>query len=225
MSLEALKRNGHRLELGSFPTEGEYDIPIIQPVQLDKRLSWVRFNHALAIPKEQRSQYGVHFFIDDYLFERAWREPKRYALFLSDFAAVMSPDFSMFTDYPKAVQIYNHWRKHQLGAYWQSLGIKVIPTIGWIHEDSYSWCFDGEPVGSTVSISSVGTQKNTDARKTFLSGYGQMLERLKPAKVIFFGALPKKCAEMTAAVGSALEHHSPYYETFTKGLDFSLKER
>ncbi len=225
MSLEALKRNGHRLELGCFPTEGEYDIPIIQPVQLDKRLSWVRFNHALAIPKEQRSKYGVHFFIDDYLFERAWREPKRYALFLSDFAAVMSPDFSMFTDYPKAVQAYNHWRKHWLAAYWQSLGINVVPSVCWAGEASYDWCFDGEPMGGTVAISSVGTQKGKANQQAFLEGFIQMLDRLQPTKLIFVGSVPKECAELAADKHIVLEHHSPYYETFTNNLAFSLKER
>ena len=43
-----------------------------------------------------------------------------------------------------------HWRKHQLGAYWQRVGMTVVPTIGWIDRDSYSWCFDGEPVDSAV---------------------------------------------------------------------------
>ena len=158
MSLEALKRNGHNLELGSFELSGEYGIPVLRPVQLDRRLTWIRFNHALREP--QRERYGVHFFIDDYLFQRAWHDPPRYALFLRSFPAVMTPDFSMFADYPRAVQIYNHWRKHQLGAYWQQAGMTVIPSIGWIGRDSYSWCFDGEPVGGTVAVSSVGTQKS-----------------------------------------------------------------
>lgn len=152
MSLEGLKRNGHRLELGNFELYGEYGIPILQPVQLDSRLNWLRFNHSLKA--KERTDCGVHFFIDDYLFERAWHDPPRYALFLHRFAAVMTPDFSMFTDYPKAVQVYNHWRKHQLGAYWQSMGMTVIPTIGWLDKDSYSWCFDGEPMHSTVAVSS-----------------------------------------------------------------------
>jgi len=30
MSLEGLKRNGHRLELGNFELYGEYGIPILQ---------------------------------------------------------------------------------------------------------------------------------------------------------------------------------------------------
>ena len=50
MSLEALKRNGHNLELGSFELIGEYGVPALRPVQLDARLTWIRFNHALREP-------------------------------------------------------------------------------------------------------------------------------------------------------------------------------
>ena len=214
MSLEALKRNGHNLELGSFELSGEYGIPVLRPVQLDAHLTWIRFNHALREP--QRERYGVHFFIDDYLFQRAWHDPPRYALFLRSFPAVMTPDFSMFADYPRAVQIYNHWRKHQLGAYWQQTGMTVIPSIGWVGRDSYSWCFDGEPVGGTVAVSSVGTQKSKDARRLFLDGYNEMMARLMPSKIIFFGDVPTECE-------GNIEHHAPYYETFTRSLPFHAR--
>ena len=214
MSLEALKRNGHNLELGSFELSGEYGIPVLRPVQLDAHLTWIRFNHALREP--QRERYGVHFFIDDYLFQRAWHDPPRYALFLRSFPAVMTPDFSMFADYPRAVQIYNHWRKHQLGAYWQQTGMTVIPSIGWIGRDSYSWCFDGEPVGGTVAVSSVGTQKSKEGRRLFLDGYNEMMARLMPSKIIFFGDIPKECE-------GNIEHHAPYYETFTRSLPFHAR--
>ena len=62
MSLEALKRNGHNLELGNFEVAGAYGIPVLRPVTLDKRLEWIRFNHALQ--EQDRGRYGVHFFID-----------------------------------------------------------------------------------------------------------------------------------------------------------------
>ena len=216
MSLEALKSNGHNLELGVTERTGPYGIPVIRPVHLDRRLDWIRFNHALKEPHKDR--FGVHFFIDDYLFQRAWHDPKRYALFLSKFPAVMSPDFSMFSDYPVAVQIYNHWRKHHLAAYWQSLGITVVPTVGWIGKDSYAWCFDGEPEGSTVAVSSVGVMKNRDARKLFVNGYAEMLTRLQPDKVIFFGDVPNECK-------GNIEHHDPYYETFTSKRSFADRAR
>lgn len=217
MSLEALKRNGHKLELGSFETQGEYGIPVIEPEELNENIPWMRFNHALQ--EAEREKYGIHFFVDDYLFLRVWNDPGRYAMFLQDFAAVMSPDFSMFSDWPKAVNVYNHWRKHQLAAYWQSMGVKVIPTISWVNRESFNWCFDGEPEGSTVAVSSVGTQKNKEARKNFLDGYQEMMRRLQPSKIIFFGKdVPDEC-------DGNIELHSPYYDTFTRGLDFSNKGR
>ena len=67
MSLEALKRNGHNLELGDFELTGEYGIPVLRPEQLNQRFEWIRFNHALREPHRER--YGVQFFIDDYLFQ------------------------------------------------------------------------------------------------------------------------------------------------------------
>lgn len=216
MSLEALKRNGHRLELGSFEQVGEYGIPVIKPEHLEERLNWIRFNHAL---QEKERICGVHFFLDDYLFFRIWNDPGRYANFLSEFPAVMSPDFSMFTDWPKAVCVYNHWRKHQLAAFWQRMGILVIPTICWMDKYSFDWCFDGEPEGGTVAVSSVGTQKDKQARANFLAGYREMMVRLQPDKIIFFGkSIPDECT-------GNIELHSPYYDTFTHGLDFSIKGR
>lgn len=91
---------------------------------------------------------------------------------------------------PKAIQIYNHYRKHWLGRYWQDHGITVIPTIAWSTPDSYEWCFDGEPVGGDVIVSSVGTQADPECAELFMSGYLEMERRLEPSKVIFYGDVP-----------------------------------
>lgn len=204
MALEALQRNGHNLGLAECDTTGAFDTPILLPVQLEKRILWTSFNCAKTT--RNRAMFGVHFFIDDYLFERAWNDPARYALLLKDFQAVMTPDFSLFTDYPKSVQIYNHYRKHLLGAYWQSMGMTVVPSICWSDHASYEWCFDGEPQGGTVAVSSVGTQKNPQTRDFFLDGYKEMLSRLQPSKVIFFGDVPQGC-------DGNIERHEAFYQS------------
>ena len=69
-----------------------------------------------------------------------------------------------------------------------------------------------------MAVSSVGTMKNKDSRRLFIDGYREMLIRLQPEKIIFFGDIPDEC-------GGNIEHHAPYYETFTKELAFSAKER
>ena len=173
-----------------FEGSGKYDIPIIEPEGWVD-CEWIGFNYA-ATCKDRESK-GVHFFVDDYQFERIWRNWKRYASVLRQFSAVMTPDFSTFTDWPVAVQLWNHYRKHFIGAYLQSQGLIVYPTISWSDESSYDWCFDGEPEGGTVCVSSVGTQNNAESKMLFLNGYQAMVERLHPETVIFYGNVPDEC--------------------------------
>ena len=106
---------------------------------------------------------------------------------------MLTPDFSLYIDFPVALQIYNHYRKHFIGAYLQSIGVKVFPTIAWSDENSYTWCFDGEPIGGCVAVSSVGTQADADSKRLFMRGYDAMLERLNPETIIFYGGVPAGC--------------------------------
>lgn len=72
-------------------------------------------------------------------------------------------------------------------------GMTVYPTISWSDEWSYDWCFDGEPVGGVVAVSSVGTQQNKESKRLFLRGYEEMMKRLSPEWVIFYGKVPEEC--------------------------------
>ena len=169
---------------------GEYGIPEIDPDDPEVD-NWISFNYAKGC--EEPELHGIHFFVDDYQFVRLWRQPDLYLNMLKKFQAVCSPDFSMYTDFPKAICVYNHYRKHWLGRYWQDAGVRVIPTIGWVDRDSYEWCFDGEPEGYTVAVSSVGSQQSREGRALFLEGYREMMARLQPSKIIFYGAVPDEC--------------------------------
>lgn len=113
-----------------FQGAGEYDIPIIEPTKITEN-NFIGFNEVLS---SKQNKCGVHFFLDDYQFQRLWNTPDRYIESLQKFSCVLSPDFSLYTDYPTALQIYNHYRKHWIGAYLQLYGIEVIPTICWSDE-------------------------------------------------------------------------------------------
>ncbi len=165
---------------------GQYNIPAINPINDINICKWIGFNCART-HKGRANTTGVQFFIDDYQFERVWNDPERYAEFLKPFEAVLSPDFSLYTDFPKAIQIYNHYRKHWCAKFWQESGVKVIPTIAWSDKESYEWCFDGEPEGGIVAVSNVGCMNNKEARRAFMDGYNEMLIRLHPSKVLMFG--------------------------------------
>ena len=184
-------RNYENLNKCIFDGTGTYGIPPIQPEHCTVE-GFIGFYYAKSCKLPYNK--GVHFFIDDYQFTRCWANPDAYIDLLSNFKAVCTPDFSTYTDFPRAVQIYNHYRKHWLGAYWQQNGITVIPTISWADRDSFAWCFDGEPVGGVVAVSSVGTQLNKESRKLFMDGYNEMLARLQPERIFFYGLVPDQCA-------------------------------
>lgn len=175
-----------------FDGMGEFQIPEIEPTHFEP-CDFISFNYAKSC--KERQNKGCHFFIDDYQFQRLWNQPDKYLDMLLEFKYVCSPDFSTYTDFPKALQIYNHFRKHWIGAYLQMYGVDVIPTISWSTEESFEWCFDGEPIGGVVAVSSVGTQNSREKRELFIQGYKEMVRRLQPETIIFYGHVPEECAE------------------------------
>lgn len=186
----AQDRFNNNLGFGVFYGTGPYDIPKINPEKWEP-VSFIPFTEANQC--KSRDKTGIHFFVDDYRFDSVWYFLKRYTDMFSQFAAVMTPDWSLYTDWPVAVQIWNHYRKHYVGAHLQDEGIKVYPSVSWSDERSYEWCFDGDPVGGTVAVSSVGTQKDPETRRLFMRGYEEMMRRLTPETVIFYGDVPDGC--------------------------------
>lgn len=183
-------RNYENLERRLFDGVGEYGIPQIEPVAYEGGCDWIGFNYAKST-KDCEGK-GVHFFLDDYQFCRLWSNIDRYIPMLQRFRYVMSPDFSTYTDFPKVMQIYNHYRKHWCAAYMHEAGIQVIPTISWSTPDSFDWCFDGEPEGGTVAVSSVGCMNSKEKKALFLAGYEEMVRRLQPETIIFYSSVPEE---------------------------------
>lgn len=183
--------NFENLDKAHFAGTWRYGIPEIAPETEYPKGEFIPVNYAKT---EKCPQDKIlHFFVDDYQFSRFWNTPDRYIPLLRKFRAVCAPDFSTYTDMPVAMQIYNHYRKHWLAAYWQAHGMTVYPTISWSTPDSYEWCFDGEPEGGIVAVSSVSTQADAESKRLFLQGYQEMLRRLHPAWVIFYGNVPQEC--------------------------------
>ena len=182
-----------------FSGVGEYDIPQIIGVDDVQVKEWIPFNYVLTCKEPQEK--GVHFFLDDYQFERVWNNIDKYTEVLHRVKAVMSPDFSMFTVNPKALQIYQHFRKHFIGAYWQVNGLTVIPTINWSDEKSFEWCFDGEPTNSIVGISTVGSMNSKANKEGFYKGYDEMKKQLQPKKILCYGTVPEEIKNEVQGIG------------------------
>ena len=174
------------LEKAQFEGVGKYDIPQLEPVyELPEIKEWIGFNYVLS--DDEPEGKAVHFFIDDYQFMRLWNNPEAYVEKLKRYVCVTAPDFSPYGDMPMATQIFNHYRKHWVGAYLQANGVTVIPTVrASTDERCFEWYLDGEPSNSIVCISSMWTSKE-HLREYFMKEYNTMMDTLHPSKVFVYG--------------------------------------
>lgn len=181
------------IEKALFYTENEYGIPEVPkaPVTMQLPPAWIGFNYANSCPKDERRMHGVHFYVDDYQFSRCWAEPDRYGRLLEQFGAVIMPDFSVYTDYPKALQMWNVYRNCWLARYWYEMGVRIIPSVTWSTPDKYDFCFSAFPQGGIYAVSTIGNQLTQESREYFRQGYEEMQRRLSPEKIIFYGKMPE----------------------------------
>lgn len=192
-----------------FPTNSFYGMPEIEPTQTvgDKMLRFMDWKEV-----DDPENYIAHFFYDDYKFISAWREPDKYIDRLKRFKAVVSPDFSVYTDFPRALQILACYRRQWCGAFWQSMGIDVIPDVRWGDEKSWEYCFDGMPKGGTVAVSTVGIANDSDWNNKegdmWRAGYAEMMRRLEPKTILFYGTMIEGCE------GNIIRIPSYYEEKF-----------
>ena len=184
-----MEQNIHNLAFAQFEGEGKYDIPKMLPTTIDRDIlentPLQGFNFAL---KETNADLkACHFFLHDYQFERVWNYPARYVKVLSQFAYVLSPDFSPYGDMPKATQIMNVYRNRWCGRYWQEHGIEVIPTLTFGSEESLiDFCMDGIPKHSTIAISTMGEGRWGDY-KLLKKSWNKIMKRLEPDIIILYG--------------------------------------
>lgn len=193
------------LGLAQYAGVGKYDVPQLKPVyDLPEIREWIGFNYVLS-DKDPEGK-AVHYFLNDYQFERIWNQPDRYMEKLRQYAAVATPDFSPYSDMPLATQIFNHYRKHWIGAYMQEWGITVIPTIRASRDPrSLDFYLDGEPENGIVLISSMWTH-DEESKEYFRTEFNTMKEKLNPSKIFVYG---KPVEGMAGNI--------EYINTFTEG--------
>ena len=144
----------------------------------------IGFNYAKT---SKDKNVGIHFYLDDYQFERIWNKPEDYIDILKQYECILSPDFSLYMDMPMPMKIWNIYRSRLIGQYYQSQGIKVIPTLSWAEEETFEFCFEGIPKGSIVSISTIGVKKNKEALKIWKAGVDELIKRIEPSTILVYG--------------------------------------
>lgn len=173
-----------KLVRNEFKTIGKYGMPLIkkQDIDLDKIELW---NYTKTKLRDDDNKHKtIHFFTYDWLFENVYEKPEIAMEKLSQYYAILSPEFSLYWDMPKALQIYSTFKNRWCGAFFQKHGMRVIPTVCCAGSESYDFCFDGIEQGSVVAIS---TYCREEYKKEFMKSYNKMLEMVKPSAIICYG--------------------------------------
>lgn len=160
-----------------------YQMPILKKCNhIPKDL--ISFNYAKTSTEYDK---GIHFYIDDYQFERVWNNPHEYMDILKKFDCCLTPDFSLYTEMPLPMKQWNVYRSRLVGQIMQDYGINVIPTLQWCEEKTFPFCFEGIEKGGTVSVSTIGVKREEDASKIWFEGMTEAMKVIKPKTVIVYG--------------------------------------
>ena len=169
----------------SFETVGKWEYPTIHRQEIPLNgIRLVACSDTRANDREENKACGVHFFVDDWRFEGIYRHPEKTLSRYSQYAFLLTPDFSLYADMPLWKQIENVGKNRWVGAYWQNEGLLVVPTIAWSTARSFEFCFDAVEKHSTVAVGMIGCKGN---KPGFMRGYNEMLTRLEPENIIVFG--------------------------------------
>lgn len=168
-----------------FDAFGKWNMPIIRKTELDlAEVKLISFTDIKTNDIDENKQKGGHFYIDDYCMEGLYYNPSRSLHRLAQYKFLISPDYSLYSDMPKALQICNVFKSRWCGAYWQSQGLTVIPNVSWGDCGTFDFCFDGIEEGSVVAVGTIGCKHGKIA---FMRGYNEMLKCIKPSAIICFG--------------------------------------
>lgn len=164
---------------------GKYQFPLLPRSHAD--LTGLRPVPFTSAQKEKHPKKCLcHFFTHDCEFEKVWNQPEKYFEMLRNFQYVCSPDFSVFSNMPLALQIWQVYRDRAL-SWWMSLhGVDIIPVAVWSSPESYDFCFDGLPEHSTLAVSTNGCF-SAAGKAAFRDGFREMVNRLHPEQVLIVG--------------------------------------
>ena len=181
--------NLYRLhEYDEARTAGYYQFPTLKACHYVPE-DLIGFNYVKSW-KGNREGLGVHFFIDDYQFERIWRSPYENIERLRGFSCVLTPDFSTYSDMPMAMKIWNIYRARLIGQVMQDAGLNVIPALRDLGEGTRDFCLDGIAPCGVYAISTVGVcNTEEDFKELCRSEVLNIIERLKPECLVVYGSV------------------------------------
>lgn len=165
---------------------------------------WIYIYKSAGVREVPKDRGIVCFYTDDTAFAQLWNDPVTYTKRMIDagFKYVMSPNFSLWGNWPEALWIYQIYRARWLGRFFQEAGLQVIPDVDFgvgknidleKHIDLFA-C--GLPRHAPVVSMQLQAIRDGDFEQV-KQGVSMVYDRLEPDKFIFYGSIKR----MTTLLG------------------------
>lgn len=180
------------------------ECPTIVTTPPMEMLTWVEAKHMhkklIRVDNNYYSDAYVCFYIDDYKFDGSrssiWMFPQNALAILRHYRGIITPDFSLYQDFPYPLKIWNVYRMRAFGYWAGKNGLEVINNVRWGTEETYDYCFEGIPQDSIVSIGTVGgNPSKLKDRRRFEKGLEELIRRLNPHTILVYGSSNYPCFE------------------------------
>lgn len=151
-----------------------------------------------------------------YNLKKLYEQIDRLVKGLRLFEGIITPDFSLFPEMPKAQRIWNCYMSRVIAYYLQNMDLNIVPTVAWGKEEDLTWCFEGLPTNSPIAISTNGCKSEPYSKKLFLLGVEELQTKLTPFKLIICGSIFEELKKYDNIV---------QYNSFSQRLAIKLKEQ
>ena len=218
-----LKDNFNAFMVENSEFEGGDDIPICPSTMMRFPTKIITFEEARKEIKKDNPDFKatVCFSKDDYKFDSKksgiWVRPYEWLKILTPFEAVVQPDFSTNSDFPKVLAKYNTYRMRTLGCFFVNNGIPVINNYRSNGVSSFDYCTDGIPENSLVFISTHGCIRDRCNRERLKQGLNYLILKKKPSAIVIYGRVPKE-------VSNILNMKKIPFKAYKTDLDRRLEE-
>lgn len=109
-----------------WPGEVEFDVPILR---LDRQAQTIE--HPVvrwgSVKRKTKVNGTLHFYTDDGKFATLWDDPRQ--LLLSGCPVAVEPNYTTIATTPRAVSLWNIYRKRWLARFWQQHGVLTVVDL------------------------------------------------------------------------------------------------
>lgn len=203
-------RNGIQDMWNAFMVKGAKfspnDIPLCPTTAVSPPSKIISYDDAKTIHRREyrrgNNDYHVdafiHFYIDDQKFDgkqsSIWLYPEKALSIIRHFSGLIAPDFSTYADFPEPLKLWNFYRMNSFGYWIDTQGIPVISNVRWGTEETWRYCFDGNPHNSMLAVGTVASGiRLLKNRPLFENGLFHMVDVLRPHTIIVYGSADYDC--------------------------------